>query len=97
MKNSQLLDDERVCKPDETFIPASGHWVGAGTAWQAYGDELRARYDGFLSESHPEIFPRARDVAALGVIGFQMGGAVVADEAQPVYLRNNVAKKKAKQ
>ncbi len=90
----QLLDEERVCKPDETFIPESGNWIGAGTAWQTYGDELTARYNGLLGEHHPDLFPRARDVAALGVIGFDAGDAVSADEAQPVYLRNNVAKKK---
>jgi len=90
----KLLDDERVCKPDEAFIPESGNWIGVGTAWQAYGDELTARYDGLLDESHSEVFPGARDVAALGVIGFEVGDAVSADEAQPVYLRNNVAVKK---
>ncbi|VAW90488.1 tRNA threonylcarbamoyladenosine biosynthesis protein TsaB, partial [hydrothermal vent metagenome] len=41
----QLLDEESVCKPDETFIPVSGSWIGAGTAWQTYGDELAARYN----------------------------------------------------
>ncbi|MCF6324307.1 MAG: tRNA (adenosine(37)-N6)-threonylcarbamoyltransferase complex dimerization subunit type 1 TsaB [Gammaproteobacteria bacterium] len=91
----KLLDDECVCKPDETFIPESGNWVGVGTAWQTYGDELTARYDGLLGESHLAVFPKARDVAALGVIGFEAGEAVNADEAQPVYLRNNVAKKKS--
>ncbi len=91
----KLLDDESVCKPDETFIPASGNWVGVGTAWQTYGDELAARYNGLLEGSHAAVFPKASDVAALGVIGFEAGEAVSADEAQPVYLRNNVAKKKA--
>ncbi len=90
----QLLDEERVCKPEEAFIPASGNWIGAGTAWQTYGDELTARYDDLSGEYYPDLFPRGRDVAALGVIGFQTGDMVSADEAQPVYLRNNVAKKK---
>ena len=90
----QLLDDESVCKPDETFIPASGNWIGVGTAWQAYRDALTARYDRLLSEAYSDLFPRAKDIAALGVIGFEAGNVVSADEAQPVYLRNDVAKKK---
>ena len=91
-----MLVEERVCQSTDTFVSESGVWMGVGTAWQAYGDELSVRYKGMLGEVHPEQFPRARDVVALGVIGFEKGEAVSADEAQPVYLRNNVAKKKAK-
>jgi len=90
----QLLEKELVCQPTDTFVPESGGWMGVGTAWQAYGDELSVRYKGMFGEVHPEQFPRARDIVALGVIGFEKGEAVSADEAQPVYLRNNVAVKK---
>ncbi|VAW84859.1 tRNA threonylcarbamoyladenosine biosynthesis protein TsaB, partial [hydrothermal vent metagenome] len=70
---------------------------GAGMAWQTYGAELTARYNDLPGEYYPDLFPRARDVAALGGIGFEAGDVVSADEAQPVYLRNNVAKKKKAQ
>lgn len=89
----ELLHDEAVCKADETFVPQSGSWVGVGSAWQAYRDELKARYDAMLSEHHAERFPHARDVAALGVIALEAGETVTAEAAQPVYLRNNVAQK----
>ncbi len=97
----KLLAEEAVCKPEETFIPesvlsVSGDWIGVGTAWQTYGELLAVRYEGRVAEHHAEIFPRARDIAALGVIGYEAGLAVSADEAQPVYLRNNVALKKAR-
>ncbi len=92
----KLLGEEVVCKPEETFIPesVSDNLIGAGTAWQTYGELLMARYEGRVAEHHSEIFPRARDIAALGVIGFEAGLAVSAEDAQPVYLRNNVAVKK---
>ncbi len=91
----KLLDDECVCKPDDTFIPEIDHWVGVGTAWKTYHGELITRYKTVLDRCDADVFPRARDVAALGVIGFEAGLAVSAEEAQPVYLRNNVAVKKA--
>jgi len=92
----QLLDEESVCLPDVAFLPSSDGWMGAGTAWQTYGEALATRLAGQLVEYHPEVFPRASYVAALGVLGMATGKAVVADEAQPVYLRNNVALKKAR-
>jgi len=92
-----LLGEESVCKPDEAFVPpASGNWIGVGTAWKAYNELLTARYAGLLGESHSDQFPRTRDIAALGVIAYEAGQAVSAEEAQPVYLRNNVAVKKAR-
>lgn len=92
-----LLAEEAVCKPEETFIPESvSGWIGAGTAWQTYGELLVARYKGRVAEHHAAIFPRANDIAALGVIGFEAGLAVSAEDAQPIYLRNNVAQKKDK-
>jgi len=97
----QLLDDECVCKPVETFVPEdtlpeSGSWIGAGTAWQTYGDELIARYKGLFSEHHSEVFPHARDIAALGELAVEAGEVVSAEEAQPIYLRNNVVMKKVR-
>ena len=91
----QLLDEESVCVPDETFMPTTGEWFGAGTAWLAYSEVLVARFKEQLKAQQPDLFPRARYIAALGVLGVAAGEAVMADEAQPVYLRNNVAKKKA--
>jgi len=91
----QLLGEESVCKPDETRVPDSGAWTGAGTAWQTYEAELSDRFSGVLKNSDSfELFPRAQHIAALGVIAVNAGLAVSADEAQPVYLRNNVAVKK---
>ncbi len=90
----RAVGEESVCGADETFIPETGRWIGVGTAWQSYSEVLAARCGGRLDQLHPAIFPRACDIAALGVIGFAAGEGVSADEAQPVYLRNNVARKR---
>lgn len=103
----QLLDEEHVCTPDETFLPSgadvpkgslseSGSWFGVGTAWQAYREILDDRYAAILSEYCADFFPRARDIATLGMLAFERGDAIDAEQAQPVYLRNNVAMKKTK-
>lgn len=88
------LVDEVVCSADETFLPESGNWVGVGTAWQGYSEILTARYGALLAEKHAEVFPRARYIAVLGMLGFAAGEAVSAEAAQPVYLRNEVAVKR---
>jgi tRNA threonylcarbamoyladenosine biosynthesis protein TsaB len=90
----QLLGEESVCKPDETRVPESDSWTGAGTAWKTYEAELTGRFSAVLKGHCFELFPRAQNIAALGVIAVNAGLAVCADEAQPVYLRNNVAVKK---
>jgi tRNA threonylcarbamoyladenosine biosynthesis protein TsaB len=41
----------------------------------------------------PDLLPRARDVAALGAGMLARGESVPAEEALPVYVRENVAKK----
>lgn len=63
--------------------------VGVGTGWGSYGEALRARLSG-VSEVHPGYLPHARDIVELASPIAVRGGGVAADEALPVYLRNQV-------
>ncbi len=85
---------ERVCLPAHVVVPSEGNWLGAGSGWDRYADQLLAVLDGAVSEWRPDQFPHARDVARLGVCLLEQGKAVSAEAAVPVYLRNNVAKKR---
>ncbi len=70
--------------------------MGVGTGWGSYNQALTERYGQQISAHDSEKLPHARDVARLGIAGFQAGEAVSAEQALPVYLRDQVAWKKSR-
>lgn len=91
----ELEGSERVCKPTDVPVPAETGWFGTGTGWGTYADELTSRVWAAVTGFEAERFPHAADIAVLAAEGFRRGLAVRAEEAQPVYLRDEVAWKKA--
>ena len=92
--NVMILEGlETVCLPDQIEIPKQGLWVGAGTAWLTYETVLEARLNGQVSSWSGERYPRARDIATLAAQDFLSGTTVSAEEAVPVYLRDNVVRR----
>ena len=85
---------EQVCLPENVELPAQGEWFGVGTGWQTYQDALSARTAGKVHDVQPELFPDACDIALLAGHVVEKGEAVSAEYALPVYLRDDVAKKK---
>lgn len=89
----RLVGEERVCVPEQVpAAPEGPALVGAGSGWQAYGEALGAA----LPKAVPvagERYPDARDIAQLAAADFAAGLAVPAEQAQPVYLRDQVADK----
>jgi tRNA threonylcarbamoyladenosine biosynthesis protein TsaB len=83
---------ERVCAPQD--IPEPGPtdagWHAVGSGWAAYRDALLARARVHL-EIHQQAQVHARDVARLAAVLFTEGAAVPAEQALPVYLRDEVA------
>ncbi|MZR61965.1 tRNA (adenosine(37)-N6)-threonylcarbamoyltransferase complex dimerization subunit type 1 TsaB [Alcanivorax sp. DP30] len=73
-------------KPDA--LPAlDGQWLIAGSGL-VYQEALTAVYD--ASACVPDAHPHAHAVAQLALLAFQRGEAVSAEQAQPVYLRDQV-------
>lgn len=64
--------------------------VGAGHGWSSY-PVLRARWGSRLAACWPELLPHAAGVARLAALEVRAGRLVAVDDAQPVYLRNDVA------
>ncbi len=92
-----LLDEEKVCAP-EAFKPLSDQqWFGAGTGWKEYHAVLNNNYASQLAQIDSELYPQARHMISLAKADIEAGNTVSADHALPVYLRNNVAKKKGQQ
>ena len=84
------LDEERVIAPEEVRRPGDADWFGAGHGFAAHAGlaaGLALPADRVLSS----LLPAAGDVARIAVAALRAGCARPADEALPVYLRNDVA------
>jgi tRNA threonylcarbamoyladenosine biosynthesis protein TsaB len=87
---------ERVSKPADVHLPAE--WAGtlvsaAGRGFAAY-TELRDRLMQTLTDINVSILPGAGEIAALAVAEVRGGRVLPAEEAVPVYLRDDVARPK---
>ncbi|ABA57429.1 Peptidase M22, glycoprotease [Nitrosococcus oceani ATCC 19707] len=94
----RLMDSEQVCAPEAVpLVAVAGKkWFGAGTGWGAYKDKLCARLGGKVDDWDAEYYPRASATAQLAAAAFARGESIMAEQALPVYLRDNVAKKSSK-
>jgi tRNA threonylcarbamoyladenosine biosynthesis protein TsaB len=90
----ELDGEECVSAPGEVPLPSGEDWQGVGEGWAAYEAILAGRCGGQIATWDGTCFPRARDVAVLGLVGYQTGLAVSAEQALPVYLRDKVTWKK---
>lgn len=89
----EVCGEEIVVAPTAVPVPTTSTWVGVGSGWDQYGTVLAARIGDRLERWQPGIYPSARAVAELGVRDFRAGKAVAAEQALPVYIRDNVAVK----
>jgi len=87
------LGGELVCSPHRVEVPTKDHWVAAGSGWDSYADVLATRCSMASADIYRNQQPHAADVARLAARSFAQGQTVAAEQAIPVYLRNNVADK----
>ncbi len=87
----RLLDQEVVSPPELiTLAPGMLDPVGAGTGWQ-YGERLAVQ----VERSFPQYLPDARDLLTLALARWEEGSVLDAADAQPVYLRDQIATPRA--
>ena len=84
----RLAGGEAVLPPEQASLPrdAQGDWFGAGTGW-GYVERLAVRPAGMDAT----LLPHAEDLLRLAEFAWARGEAVDAEQAQPVYLRDQVA------
>jgi tRNA threonylcarbamoyladenosine biosynthesis protein TsaB len=82
------LSAERVDAPDA--VVDSNYTVLAGTGFKAY-EQLRTRLATGDRIVHEAALPKASDIALLAEAEFRAGRAKPATEAEPVYVRDQVA------
>ncbi len=83
---------ERVCSPGQVQVPPAEIAVLMGTGVRAYA-ELAERYASCAQL--PDALPRAHELVRLAARDWQLGLALSAELAAPVYLRDQVAHVKA--
>jgi tRNA threonylcarbamoyladenosine biosynthesis protein TsaB len=88
-----LQGEECLCNPDQLPAVAGGGWLGAGTGWLTHGETMTRILADALAGQHPQALPHARGVARLALHEYAQGRMVAADQAMPVYLRDQVAEK----
>ena len=85
---------DRVSAPEAVPLPGGSGWLGAGEGWGAYPRLLGERIGERLSGTEPDRLARALDVATLARAAHAGGAGVSAARALPVYVRNEVARKR---
>lgn len=91
---AELLGEEKVMPAESVMFPGV-HGAGIGTGWGVYRQVLTEKLAGQVDLIETGNLPRAGAIARLGARGFAKGLAVDVEDAQPVYLRNKVAKKES--
>jgi tRNA threonylcarbamoyladenosine biosynthesis protein TsaB len=88
--------EEKVLSPTTVTPPEGEDWLGVGTGWGSYQTELETCCAGHIIGWESDSLPHASDVARLGLAAFGRGESMGADQALPVYLRDEVAWKKSR-
>jgi tRNA threonylcarbamoyladenosine biosynthesis protein TsaB len=83
---AELLGIERVIKAEDFPLVEHGQWLAIGNGWGVFQQQLAARVTAQLSNIVSDVYPRAHDIACLA----RHGQRVSAEQALPVYLRDNV-------
>ena len=89
----QLQGQEALLTPDQIPVPDTTGWFGAGSGWAAYEKDLKQVMGNKLQSFNADVYPQSKTIARLAVAAFERGEAVSAEQAIPVYLRDNVARK----
>jgi len=91
------LTTEAVCDAGEVRLPDTGTdspgYFGAGHGLSAY-PALHTLLGPGLTGYDADLLPHAREIALIGAQVFARGGAVRAEQALPVYVRDDVAHKR---
>jgi tRNA threonylcarbamoyladenosine biosynthesis protein TsaB len=89
----RLVGCESVMPPTDVIGLQGRPGVGVGSGWATYPEALADQLGSGLRIILPDRFPKAAFIAKLGAVSLKHGGGLPAEQALPVYLRDNVARK----
>ncbi|MBC8520108.1 MAG: tRNA (adenosine(37)-N6)-threonylcarbamoyltransferase complex dimerization subunit type 1 TsaB [Gammaproteobacteria bacterium] len=85
----ELIGEESVLPPNK-IKKLQGPWVGVGSGFESYREELKEHLGENLVQMDGDALPHAKEIARLALHEFECGRVLSPEEAQPVYLRNQV-------
>jgi len=88
----KLIGKEQISRPENIILPDATE-CGVGNAWDVYGSQIPFKPTLISTDQ----FPTAAAILLLAAAKFQRGETVLPQEATPVYLRDDVAKKMSEQ
>ncbi len=91
----QAVIEPGLYKPDAVPAVSGNGWIGAGSGWRTYGEQLTNIYNVQISATLPALLPSASAMLSLAAPIFASGAANPAHDAMPIYIRNRVALKTA--
>lgn len=94
---AQLDGSEKVSSPEAFTLDDKQQYQALGTAWHEYTNEFKKHLAVDLVDSAIHLLPTAAAMLKLAIPMAEAKQAIPADQAVPVYLRDNVAKKKGEQ
>ncbi len=92
-----LSGEEQVSPPELLATSSEADWCITGSAWSSYQEQLQQNSNLHINRHYADDYPRAASMLRLAEQAYKLGEALPAHQAQPVYLRNDVAKKAANQ
>ncbi|HSW69924.1 MAG TPA: tRNA (adenosine(37)-N6)-threonylcarbamoyltransferase complex dimerization subunit type 1 TsaB [Gammaproteobacteria bacterium] len=84
----KLAGKEQISRPEEIILP-DAMYCGVGNAWEVYGSQVP--FKPVLKDAN--CLPLASAILLLAEDKYKQGDTILPEEAVPVYLRDNVAKK----
>ena len=88
-----LIDNMKICNPQEVD-DLDSNFVGVGSGWMTYSEALKKTSN--INEIDLSIKPESSALIGLSLKAINEGFEGTLDLPQPIYLRNNVAKKSLK-
>lgn len=87
------VQEATLCKPENAPTLIGSGWIGCGSGFDIFKDELCKRYGDSINEFRSDLHPRAKEVAELALPFFMRGESIQASKATLSYIRNKVALK----
>lgn len=84
-----------LCRPHQAPPISGDGWIGCGSGFDIFQEELFSLYHDNISGIKPNIQPHATEIAQLAAIKFAEGSYTDPVNASPVYIRNKVALKES--
>lgn len=87
------ISEPIVCLPQNAPVLTGENWVGCGSGFDVYHQELSHHYHHQLISTQHDLYPHANEIAQLAITKLTNASDSQAMNAAPIYIRNKVALK----